>query len=239
MTGQRKYARPGGPGYTYYRCPHDPANPRHAATAPDHPTIAVREDLMTACVAEFFDTRIFGPDRAALLAAALPAEAAGAARQRDTETAAMQQRIRQIDAAENSHAREIEALAHEDPNSPAVTAYRRRILARFAELEGERAAITARIAQLTAAPPPPATPHYSTSSPASPASSTTPPSACSSSCTTLSASSSCTTPKTTRSAATPPSPPPPPKPSQPSSPAANPPHPPPAPPPQPPKWPIP
>jgi hypothetical protein len=40
-----------------------------------------------------------------------------------------------------AHAREIEARAHHDPTSPAVTALRTRILDRFSELETERATI--------------------------------------------------------------------------------------------------
>ena len=40
-------ARPRGGTNTYYRCPHDPANPRHAAAHPDHPrTVMLREDTL-------------------------------------------------------------------------------------------------------------------------------------------------------------------------------------------------
>ena len=61
----------------YYFCPHNPANARHAAAAPDHPRhITVREDALLAAIRQFFAERIFGPERAALLANAIPATAA-------------------------------------------------------------------------------------------------------------------------------------------------------------------
>jgi hypothetical protein len=57
-------------GYAYYRCPHNPRNPRHAAAYPDHPAVTVREEpLLDVLTGEFFAERVFGPDRAALLAA--------------------------------------------------------------------------------------------------------------------------------------------------------------------------
>ncbi|MGH3273743.1 MAG: recombinase family protein, partial [Streptosporangiaceae bacterium] len=120
----------------YYFCPHNPANPRHAAAAPDHPRhISVREDALLAAIRQFFAERIFGPERAALLAIAIPATAAQDATQREKKTAALQQRLRKIDAAENAHAREIENLATLPQGSPAITALRSRIIERFGELE--------------------------------------------------------------------------------------------------------
>ena len=47
--------------YTYYRCPHDPGLPRHYAAHPDHRTVAVREEIMTAALARFFTERVFAP----------------------------------------------------------------------------------------------------------------------------------------------------------------------------------
>jgi site-specific DNA recombinase len=148
-TSQRYWAD--GPDYssTYYTCHHDPANPRH--TVPEtHPrTISVREDALLEVIRQFFAERVFGPDRAALLAADLPASAADDQARQDKQTAALTKRLRQIDAAENAHAREIEALAHlEDPHAPAVTALRSRVLARFTELEDERAQINTQLTDL-------------------------------------------------------------------------------------------
>jgi hypothetical protein len=68
---------------------------------------------------------------------------------------AARQRLRQIDTAENAHAREIEALTHDTTpaDSRAVTALRSRILARFTELENERTTIDTQLAELATAAP--------------------------------------------------------------------------------------
>ena len=59
----------------YYMCPHDMNNARHAAAVPDHPrTVTIREDHLLAAITQFLDERIFGPERARLLADLLPAD---------------------------------------------------------------------------------------------------------------------------------------------------------------------
>jgi hypothetical protein len=134
---------------TYYICPHDPANPAHAAHAPDHPiTVSVREDALMERARRFFDLRIFGPDRKALLAEQLPASAAEQAAQRDKQAARLAKRLRQIDATEDAHIREVQALAGLDPTSPAVAAMRSRHLARFTELEAEKDDINRKLTTL-------------------------------------------------------------------------------------------
>jgi site-specific DNA recombinase len=149
MAGRLVRPHAGHPGYIYYGCPHNPANPRHTAAAPDHPhTVRVREDDLLTVIRQFFATRIFGPDRAALLAARLPASAAEDTARREQETTALHKRLRKIDAAENAHAREIENLAALPQGSPAITALRSRIIERFGELETERAEINERLAAL-------------------------------------------------------------------------------------------
>ena len=147
--GYRNGLRPAS--LVYYFCPHNPANPRHTAAAPDHPRhISVREDALLAAIGQFFTERIFGPERAALLAAQIPATAAQDTAQREKKTSALRKRLRQIDAAENAHAREIENLAHlKNPGAAAITALRTRIISRFTELEEERATITAELDTLT------------------------------------------------------------------------------------------
>jgi site-specific DNA recombinase len=150
-----------GPDYsnTYYTCHHNPDDPRH--TAPDdHPrTISVREDHLLPAIHQFFAQRVFGPDRATLLAAGLPASAADDQARRDRQTATLTKRLRKIDAAENAHAREIETLAHLDnPHAPAVTALRSRVLARFTELEDERTQINTELAGLAKTDPGPGDP---------------------------------------------------------------------------------
>jgi site-specific DNA recombinase len=149
MAGNLVRPHPEHDGYIYYRCPHNPKNPRHVAAAPDHPTtVKVREDDLLSELGDFFATRIFGPDRAALLAAMLPANAAETTARREKETATLAKQLRKIDAAENAHAREIETLANLPHDSTAVTALRTRIIARFTELEAERTEISQRLKTL-------------------------------------------------------------------------------------------
>jgi site-specific DNA recombinase len=151
-----RYWDDGSPyGYTYYACHHDPANPRHVAREGHPRSISVREDHLLEVIRQFFAQRIFGPDRVALLAKDLPASAADDQARRDAETTALHKRLRQIDAAENAHAREIEALTHDNhaASDQAITALRSRILARFTELEDERAQITAQLDELAQTAP--------------------------------------------------------------------------------------
>ena len=71
---------------SYYRCPHNWASPKHAADHPDHPrTVQAPELLLDQIVGRFFATRIFGPDRAAMVAAQLPATDAAAAADHDAQ----------------------------------------------------------------------------------------------------------------------------------------------------------
>jgi site-specific DNA recombinase len=73
-TSPRYWAE--GPDYAhaYYMCSRNPANPKHAATHPDHPrTVTVREDLLIDIIRDGLARHVFGPDRRALLAAQIPA----------------------------------------------------------------------------------------------------------------------------------------------------------------------
>ena len=135
--------------HTYYLCPHDPANPAHAAQAPDHPaTVSIREDLLLEHARQFFATRVFGPDRGRFLRERLPASAAEQAAQRDKEATRLRKRIKRIDATEDAHIREVQALATQDPNAPAIKAMRERHLRAFTDLETERDQINAKLAAL-------------------------------------------------------------------------------------------
>jgi tRNA/tmRNA/rRNA uracil-C5-methylase (TrmA/RlmC/RlmD family) len=89
---------------------------------------------------------VFGPDRAALLAATQPGDAGQAAR-RDKQATTLRTELRRIDTAQASLIRELET----DPGSagPAVSAYRARIRARFTELEHERTQAAAQLDTLT------------------------------------------------------------------------------------------
>ena len=135
MHGITKRNRQGRP-YSYYVCSHDPTNPRLAAQYPDHPRVTVREETISKAVAAFIAERLLGPDRKAMLAAALPADSAGQTA-RHAETAGhLRKQLARIDAADRALITELETAA--DPADPAAQAYRARIRARYAELYDER-----------------------------------------------------------------------------------------------------
>jgi hypothetical protein len=138
---------------SYYRCPHNWASPKHAADHPDHPrTVQAPELLLDQVVGAFFASRIFGPERAALLAAQLPATDAQAAADRDDQVAAIQARIGRIESAQNSQILELEELPA-NPADTATAALRARIRARFADLHDERERLEAQLKTLAKAAP--------------------------------------------------------------------------------------
>ena len=146
------YGKPGALS-TYYRCPHDPATPKHAASCPDHPrTVQAPELLLDQIVGQFFADRIFGPGRAELLAAQLPATDADAIADRDAQAARLQARIKRIETAQNSQILELEDLPA-DPADTASAAMRARIRARFADLHHEREQIETQLAALAKTTP--------------------------------------------------------------------------------------
>jgi len=141
-----------GPGraYVYYRCPHQPDNPRHTAAAPGHPrTVQAAEHRLETMAAKFFLDRIFGPGRAGLLAAQLPATDADAAAKRDAEAAALKAAIKKLDGQQNAQIRALEDV----PDGPAAAAMRARISDRFTELHAQRQQAEAKLAALQAATP--------------------------------------------------------------------------------------
>ncbi len=146
------YGKPGALS-TYYRCPHDPATPKHAADHPDHPrTVQAPELLLDRIVGRFFADRVFGPGRAELLAAQLPATDADAAAERDAQAARLQARIKRIETAQNSQILELEDLPA-DPADTAAAAMRARIRARFADLHHAREQIEPQLAALAKTTP--------------------------------------------------------------------------------------
>ena len=122
----------------YYQCPHTPARPKDAADYPDHPrTVKAPEKRLDQIVALFFKDHVFGPRRAELLAAQLPATDQAAAAARDQQETALKTRIRQLDTAQKAQVLSLEQLSP-DPADTAVSAMRARITDRFAELHHER-----------------------------------------------------------------------------------------------------
>jgi hypothetical protein len=103
-------------------------------------------------VGRLFATRIFGPERAALLAAQLPATDAQAAADRDAQAAAIHARIGRIETAQNSQILELEELPA-NPADTATAAMRARIRARFAQLHEERERLESQLKTLAKATP--------------------------------------------------------------------------------------
>ena len=124
--------------YIYYTCPHNPAKPGDTAAYPDHPrTVKAPETRLDQITGLFFAEHVFGPGRAALLAAQLPATDAAAAAARDEQAAALAARLKRIETGQNSCILELEELPA-DPADTAAAAMRARIRARFAQLHTDR-----------------------------------------------------------------------------------------------------
>jgi hypothetical protein len=115
----------------YYRCPYSPLNTRQVAAHPAHPlsSISVREGLLLAGISSFLDDYVFGHDRAAHLAALIPATDTDTDR-RTARAAQLAAELARIDTAQAGLLTELEDLGPD--TSPAATAYRQRIRARNA-----------------------------------------------------------------------------------------------------------
>jgi DNA invertase Pin-like site-specific DNA recombinase len=124
--------------YAYYVCPHNPANPRHAAAAPDHPrTVAAREDLVVDELRDGLSAYALAPGRAARLAELLPADAAAKQAKRAHQAAALTAKLRQLDKALDSLVYDLGNLST-DPADTAAHAMRARIHTHFADKHAER-----------------------------------------------------------------------------------------------------
>ena len=106
-------------------------------------------------MALFFAGHVFGPGRAGLLAAQLPATDAAATADRDARAAALAAKLRQLDTAQNAQILALEQLSADpaDPGDTAAAAMRGRITARFAELHADREQAEAQLSALAAATP--------------------------------------------------------------------------------------
>ena len=124
--------------YAYYVCPHNPANPRHAAAAPDHPrTVAAREDLLLDTLRDGLAAYALAPGRAGRLAELLPADAAAKQAKREHQAAALAAKLRQLDKALDSLIYDLGTLST-DPADKAAQAMRARIHTHFADKHAER-----------------------------------------------------------------------------------------------------
>ena len=133
--------------YAYYICQFNPANPRHAATVPDHPrTVAARQDLLVAILRDGLARYLLAPGRAEQLTELLPAGGAEQQAQAEAQAAALHLRIKQIDISEKNLISELDAATRLP--APAAEAYRNRIRERFTDLYSERQTITTQLAAL-------------------------------------------------------------------------------------------
>jgi site-specific DNA recombinase len=150
MVGATRDGRRPGQTYTYYICPHSPRNPRDQAGAPGHIRAAVREETITTAIAAFLDQYVLGHDRAAMLAAQLPASAVEDTARHDHQAGQLRAKITRLETAEQGLMTELAQLGAD--TSPAANAYRARIRDHFNAAYADRTAAQAQLDALTAAP---------------------------------------------------------------------------------------
>ncbi len=111
------------PNHVYYRCPHNPRNPRHQAAHPGHPrTVQAPETVLDTLTGLFFRTRIFSPGRTELLARQLPASDTEAAGRRDAQAAGLAAQVRKLDAQQAAQIRALEDVPTGPPGRPCAPA---------------------------------------------------------------------------------------------------------------------
>jgi site-specific DNA recombinase len=150
---QRRLCGMTAPGTTrtYYICPHNPNNPRHAAKNPHHTRAAFRDHVIYHAV-DTIITPLLRHDRAATLATAIPATADAAATRTAAHAEKLRRRIRQADTAINALMTQLEQLGTD--TTPAANAYRDRIRDQFTARYDDKTAAQTELDTLTAAQPP-------------------------------------------------------------------------------------
>jgi site-specific DNA recombinase len=151
MHGITRQGRTGSQHYTYYRCPHDPKNPRHAEAYPEHTRTSISDEIIAAALARFADQYLLGHDRAAMLETQLPAGTAEVAAQRDRQAAALRKKLAKITTAQDGLIAQIEQLGSD--TSPGTRALRDRINEQFRQRHDQHAALTAELEALTTPSP--------------------------------------------------------------------------------------
>jgi site-specific DNA recombinase len=150
MAG-KSYPRKKGAPYTYYVCPHNPKDPRHAAAHPAHGRAAIKETVINDALERIFDDHLLGHDRAAMLTATIPASQA----EQDTRTAERAQQLRQqitrAETAINGLMAQMEHLGAD--TSPAAQAQRDRITTQFSHRYDEQKHAQTELDTLTASQP--------------------------------------------------------------------------------------
>ncbi len=140
-----------GKTYVYWVCPHNPADPRHAAKNPGHVRAAVTDHDMTAAV-DHIISALLGHDRAAMLAAALPATQAEQDQRNQQHSQELRLQAAQNETAQNGLITQLAQMGSD--TSPMANAMRERITAQFNDLYTHAQAIEAELDALTAAQAP-------------------------------------------------------------------------------------
>lgn len=157
-----------GKVYVYWASPHNPNNARY----PGHVHASVTDRAMQAAVDRII-TGLLGHDRAAMLAATLPASQAEQDQRTQQHAEELRLRAAQNETAQNGLITQLARMG--DDTSPAANAMRERITAQFGDLYTAAQAIQAELDALTASRDPPPTRPCSTSCPTPPPTSTTRP----------------------------------------------------------------
>jgi DNA invertase Pin-like site-specific DNA recombinase len=137
---------------TWYVCPHHPGNPRHAAAAPNHVRASVKDRVIYAAVDGLLSDYLLGYDRAAMLAAVLPATQAEAGQQTQARAEQLRQQITRSETAQAGLITQLEQLGSD--TSPAAKAMRERITAAFSDRYHQAAALQSELDNLNAAQAP-------------------------------------------------------------------------------------
>ena len=128
----------------YYACSPDMTDPRTAAKYPGHVHARLADKLLTQILAGVLDQRVFGPDRAAMLTAQLPATAAEKTADRARQAAALRRQLKKIETSQAALMTELE----ETGADPAAAEYRQRIRDRYRDRAAERTAAEQQLAGL-------------------------------------------------------------------------------------------
>ena len=150
MRGKTNPGRAPGKEYFYYTCPHNPNSPRDAQKHPGHIRAAVRERVIHTAVDDII-TGLLSDDRAAMLAAALPATQAERDHHAHKRAEELRRQLSQNETAQHGLITQLERLGA-DPG-PAADAMRQRITDQFTARYDEARTLQAQLDQIDAAQP--------------------------------------------------------------------------------------
>ena len=115
-----------------------------AGKYPGHVHARLADKLLTKIIAGVLDQRVFGPDRAAMPSAQLPATAAEKTADRDRRAAALRRQLKKIETSQAALMTELE----ETGADPAAAEYRQRIRTCYRDRAAERTAAERQLAEM-------------------------------------------------------------------------------------------